>query len=229
MSDQNKITPERLKSLGEATSLLTRLTARRSLGDHVVKRTETLRWPDHTVGVYIGMPLEQVQQLYANELVDCRAVARGYVQPDSTIIAPIRQLDRRISRLYHVTPLDNWNDSIKRNGILAGAVAGRTTTGRVDCSDVIHVCLNESDAREWPTRIYGTWDQLRYDDAGPGVDWYLLTIDATEIQAADLIRDPASNNGWLFRGDSVPRSWILSKTPVSVSLQTSAARKPSKV
>ena len=98
--------------------------------------------------------------------------------------------------LYHKTPSKNWC-SIREDGLITGAAAKISTTGRADCADDVHVATGLVDAEAWATSD----DLLAMYNSGE--DWAILEI-RTEELTGRLIRDPCSQTGYLLEQKIVP-------------------------
>jgi hypothetical protein len=96
--------------------------------------------------------------------------------------------------IFHITPADNV-DSIRQRGLLTGAAAETSTSGRKDCSHAIYVSFDESRARAWA-------DVKWLGKVRPGATWAMFRI-ASECLKQKVYRDPASQTGYILEDDHV--------------------------
>jgi hypothetical protein len=95
---------------------------------------------------------------------------------------------------FHTTPADN-EAGIRESGLLRGAEAGRSTSGRPDAGRHIHVCFNPDDAAKWAE------DKL-LGKRHPGQEWVIFEIDRRGVEGK-AYRDPASQTGYILEARSV--------------------------
>jgi hypothetical protein len=100
---------------------------------------------------------------------------------------------------FHTTPAGN-ETGIRERGLLRGADAGRSTTGRPDAALHIHVCFSLDDATRWAE---GDLLGKRH----PGQEWVTFRIDRRGI-AGKVYRDPASQTGYILEARSVAKDFL---------------------
>jgi hypothetical protein len=100
---------------------------------------------------------------------------------------------------YHTTPAVN-EDGIRRRGLLRGVEAGRSTTGRPDAGQRIHITFDPDDAAQWAEdRLLGKHH--------PDQEWVVFEISRRGI-VGKVFRDPASQTGYILECDSVAPEFL---------------------
>lgn len=112
---------------------------------------------------------------------------------DDVIIAPVVQVDPP-DKCYHITPASNERSILDR-GLLCGADADRSTTGRTDAARRLHLTFDIDEAVKW------AGDKL-LGQRNPTQEWALFEIDSQGIRGQAL-RDPSSQTGFIVEAGAV--------------------------
>jgi hypothetical protein len=117
---------------------------------------------------------------------------------DDVIVAPVVEVIPP-DRCLHISPAEN-EANILRCGLLSGAEAGRSTTGRSDAGQRLHVTFDVEEAAAWASdKLLG-----RHHPAG---EWVMFEIDGRGI-AGKVLRDPASQTGYLLESGAVGAEFL---------------------
>ncbi len=95
--------------------------------------------------------------------------------------------------LYHLTPSSNVETILER-GLLTGAGARQSTSGRRYCRDAIYVLTSQEDAKKWV-------EKKLFQKSGH-TEWTILRITSSTLTGR-VYRDPASKTGYILEDRQV--------------------------
>jgi hypothetical protein len=127
--------------------------------------------------------------------------SRGWVScafKDNVLVAPLVEV-APAAHCYHTTPAVK-EDGILRRGLLRGADAGRSTAGRPDAGQRVHLTFSPEDAIKWAEA-----DLLGKHQ--PGQEWVMFEINREGI-VGKVFRDPSSHTGYILEGASVAPKFL---------------------
>jgi hypothetical protein len=102
-------------------------------------------------------------------------------------------------RCYHTTPAFN-KDGIEHRGLLRGVDAGRSTTGRADAGQYIHITFEPEAGAKWAEeKLLGKHHADR--------EWAMFEIDRRGI-VGRVFRDPASETGYILEARVVAKEFV---------------------
>ncbi len=145
--------------------------------------------------IYKGSQGHQAEESHATDEVVGWFRARGWIAAafrDDLIAAPLVAAEVPDS-CFHVTPASN-RDGILARGLMRGAEAGVSTTGRADAACRIHVSFDPDAATRWAEEHLAPHN--------PSGLWVLFRVSRAGI-AGPVYRDPASHTGYIIEGGRV--------------------------
>jgi hypothetical protein len=114
------------------------------------------------------------------------------------IVAPLVETTPP-DRCFHTTPAFN-EDGIQQGGLLRGADAGRSTTGRADAGQRIHITFDHEAAAKWA-------EEKLLGKHQTGQAWVMFEIDSRGI-VGRVFRDPASETGYILEARAIAKEFL---------------------
>jgi hypothetical protein len=191
-------TPEQQAAYQRATDLLTEANngdLRGQLPDQI--RSFILPWrPAFHVGVHIPdaadlLTLEVIRWFHQRGWLACSFRQDILAAPFVETAVP--------HVCFHTTPANNETGILTR-GLLRGVDAGRTTTGRDDAAQRIHVTFEAGTASQWSK------DKL-LGKHNPSGAWVMFQIEGRGIEGK-VYRDPASQTGYILEAPRVAPEFL---------------------